>query len=107
MWFSRVAIATRENTTFGVHSVKIQVLVFMSEINFDPTLKKSSFLLLLCFYSQYINLNMYLLFVGKLLFLLVISRNSVLFCVFRDIIFIRSYFSKKKKKKKVGPNSEY
>ena len=39
---------------------KIQVLMFMSEIKFDLTLKKSNFLFLLCFYSQ--KLSFYLLF---------------------------------------------
>ena len=40
--FSRVVVAMSE----------IQVLVFMSEIKFDLTLKKSNFLFLLCFYLQ-------------------------------------------------------
>ena len=41
--------ATGENSTFGPPLVKIPLLVFMSEIKIDLTLKKSNFLFLLCF----------------------------------------------------------
>ena len=49
--------ATSENITFGVHEprVKILLLVFMSEIKIDFTLKKSNFLFLLCFKIAIIN----------------------------------------------------